>query len=37
MAALRPPDVSFDSTKALSLGFRPLSLAGELKELHGIV
>lgn len=35
MAAPRPPDVSLDSTKAFSLGFKPLPLSDELRKLSG--
>lgn len=35
MAAPRPPDVSLDSTKAFSLGFKPLPLSDELRKLAG--
>ena len=34
MAADRPPDVSFDSSKATDLGFEPGSLVNELEELR---
>ncbi|NMG22363.1 SDR family oxidoreductase [Brasilonema bromeliae] len=34
MAAPRPSDVSFDSSKAFSLGYQPLSLQEELQELR---
>jgi dTDP-4-dehydrorhamnose reductase len=37
MAALRPPDVSLDSSKTFAMGFKPLSLTEELKALRGIV
>lgn len=33
MLAPRPPDVSLDSSKAIALGFRPLPLSDELKEI----
>ena len=32
--APRPPDVSFDSSKAMALGFKPISLTEELREIH---
>lgn len=35
MAAPRPPDASLDSTKAFSLGFKPLPLSDELRKLAG--
>ncbi|HQU31042.1 MAG: SDR family oxidoreductase [Planctomycetia bacterium] len=35
MAAPRPPDVSLDSTSAISLGFRPLPLSDEIKKVVG--
>lgn len=34
MAADRPPDVSFDNSKAMGLGFEPGSLVNELEELR---
>ncbi|MGA7937173.1 MAG: NAD(P)-dependent oxidoreductase [Kovacikia sp.] len=34
MAALRPPDVSLDSSKAFELGYAPLSLREELERLR---
>lgn len=34
MPALRPPDVSLDSSKAFSLGYHPLSLRAELEALR---
>ncbi len=34
MPAPRPPDVSLDSSKAIALGFRPLPLEDELKEIR---
>jgi dTDP-4-dehydrorhamnose reductase len=34
MAALRPADVSFDSSKAAALGFRPLPLIEELQNIY---
>ncbi|MDR4504324.1 MAG: NAD(P)-dependent oxidoreductase [Candidatus Scalindua sp.] len=34
MDAPRPPDVSLDSTKALMLGYSPLSLSEEIKKLE---
>jgi dTDP-4-dehydrorhamnose reductase len=37
MAADRPPDVSFDSSKAMDMGFEPGSLVNELKELRDAV
>jgi len=37
MAASRPPDVSLDSTKAMTLGYIPLSLTEEIKKLKGII
>lgn len=37
MAAPRPPDVSLDSSKALALGYQPLSLREEFQKLRGIV
>ena len=37
MAAPRPPDVSFDSSKAFALGYSPLSLREELEALKGKV
>ena len=36
-AAPRPPDVSLDSSKAFAVGFKPLSLAEELKKLRGML
>ena len=37
MPAPRPPDISFDSSKARSFGFHPGSLQSELKYLNGII
>ncbi|MEP0785003.1 NAD(P)-dependent oxidoreductase [Trichocoleus sp. DQ-A1] len=37
MAALRPTDVSLDSSKAFELGYSPLSLREELEALRGKV
>ncbi|MDN3514015.1 MAG: NAD(P)-dependent oxidoreductase [Candidatus Brocadia sp.] len=37
MAAPRPPDVSLDSTKARALGFKPLPLTEEFRELCGFI
>ncbi|HIK27536.1 MAG: NAD(P)-dependent oxidoreductase [Oscillatoriaceae bacterium SKW80] len=37
MAAPRPPDVSLDSSKAMALGYQPLSLREEFQKLRGIV
>lgn len=34
MPAPRPPDISFDSSKARALGFRPRALKAELKRLR---
>jgi dTDP-4-dehydrorhamnose reductase len=34
MAALRPADVSLDSSKAAALGFRPLPLFKELQNIY---
>ncbi len=36
LPAPRPPDVSFDITKALALGFRPNSIKDELEHLRDI-
>lgn len=37
MAAKRPPDLALDSTKALQLGYAPLSLRAELEALIGTI
>lgn len=34
MAAIRPADVSLDSSKAAALGFRPLPLIEELQNIY---
>jgi hypothetical protein len=34
MPALRPVDVSLDTSKAAALGFRPLPLIEELQNLY---
>jgi dTDP-4-dehydrorhamnose reductase len=37
MSAPRPPDISFDSSKARALGFKPNSLKAELKRLRNVI
>lgn len=37
MPAPRSPDVSLDSSRAMALGFKPLSLREELKRLAGMI